>query len=305
VNLSAREPLGPAIDGPRRRWAIGGEGLGQVCCYVAERRHGRPLVLIHDLRTASSSYEVRPLFECFRWRRPTYAVDLPGFGLSDRGALPYAPAFFAAVLSELLRRLKRGDATADVVALGRGGEVAARVARDEPALLRSLVLVEPSGLSTRRGVAPEWCGARIARGLGDCASRGIFALLTTRAVLRRTLGARFFGPPDEGLLAYAHESARVPGAHRAPLRALAAGPHGREAALLYRAIELPALVVHDACGEDAVEIEAFLRGRANRFAVRITPTRGMPHFERRVETVAALDRFWQSLPRAAWEQAMR
>jgi hypothetical protein len=31
----------------------------------------------------------------------------------------------------------------------------------------------------------------------------------------------------------------------------------------------------------------------------------MPHFEHRAETAAALDRFWQSLPRAAWDQAMR
>jgi hypothetical protein len=52
-------------------------------------------------------------------------------------------------------------------------------------------------------------------------------------------------------------------------------------------------------------LEAFLRGRANRFAVRVSPTRGMPQFERRAETIAALDRFWQSLPRAACEQAMR
>jgi hypothetical protein len=58
-------------------------------------------------------------------------------------------------------------------------------------------------------------------------------------------------------------------------------------------------------GPTAIELEAFLRGRANRFAVRVSPTRGMPHFERRAETVAALDRFWQSLQRAAWDRAMR
>jgi hypothetical protein len=75
--------------------------------------------------------------------------------------------------------------------------------------------------------------------------------------------------------------------------------------MLRRALSVPVLVIHDVRRDGAVELEAFLRGRANRFAARVSPTRGMPQFERRAETVAVLDRFWQSLPRAACEQAMR
>jgi hypothetical protein len=63
--------------------------------------------------------------------------------------------------------------------------------------------------------------------------------------------------------------------------------------------------VHDARGAHAIELEAFLRGRANRFAMRVSPTRGMPQFERRFDTISALERFWHSLSGAAWDQATR
>jgi pimeloyl-ACP methyl ester carboxylesterase len=297
--------LGPAIDGERRRWRPRWVGLGHVSLYVAERRRGRPLVLVHDLGLASSAYEVRPLFESFRWRRPTYALDLPGFGLSDRAQMPYTPVLFAFVLAELLRTLRRADLAADVVALGRGVEVAVRAARDEPGLVRSLVMVEPAGLLPASRSVVETVAGHLVRLLGDAAARGIYAMLANRRVVGRSLRARFRGAPDPGLVAYSAASARVAGAYRAPLASCAYASRPLDAAALFRAVAVPVLVVHDVAGPSAVALEAFLRGRANRFAVRISPTRGMPQFEKRAETVAALDRFWQSLPRAACERAMR
>jgi pimeloyl-ACP methyl ester carboxylesterase len=302
---SSASELGPAIDGQRLRWRPQWGGLGHVSFYAAERRRGRPLVLVHDLGLASSACEMRPLFEAFRWRRPTYALDLPGFGLSDRGELPYTAALFGFVLAELLRKVRRADLAVDVVALGRGIEVAARVARDEPGLVRSLVMIEPAGLLPAQGGAVEAVAGRVVHFLGDAAARGLFALLSTRPMVRRSLRARFRGVPDPDLVAYSAASARVAGAYRAPLASRAHAVRPDDSAALFRSLAVPVLVVHDVAGPGAVVLEAFLRGRANRFAVRVSPTRGMPQFERRAETVGALDRFWQSLPRAACEQAMR
>jgi pimeloyl-ACP methyl ester carboxylesterase len=303
--MTRPQELGPAIDGERRRWRPAGKGLGEVCFYAAERSRGRPVLLLHDLRASSSAYEVRPLFECFRWRRPTYAPDFPGFGLSDRGELPYSPALFAAVVAELGRKLGGAGAAADVVALGRGCEPAARVARDEPGLVRSLVMIEPFGLVRPWGAAFEALAARLSTVVTNALGPRIFAVATTRAVVARSVRARFHGPADAGLVAYAQASARVPGAHRARIALARSGSRSADAAMLYRALTVPTLVVHDTCGREALELEAFLRGRANRFAVRVSQTRGLPHFERQAETVAAMDRFWQCLLHAAWDQAAR
>jgi pimeloyl-ACP methyl ester carboxylesterase len=301
----SEHPIGPAIDGTRREWRPGAPELGQVCCYVAERRRGRPLVLVHDLRSTSSAREMRPLFESFRWRRPTFALDLPGFGLSERTHRTYEPALFALALAELLRKLRARFASADVVALGRGAEAASRVAVAEQGLIRSLALLEPAGLLSPRDQSLQRLAARVALSLGDRAARGIFSLMSTRPWIRRSLRERFRGAPDPGLVEYAHASAHVPGAHHAPLAALALRRGHPEVTQLYHSLTIPVLVVHDVRGTHAIELEAFLRGRSNRFAMRVAPTRGMPQFERRCDTVSALERFWQSLSGAAWDQAMR
>jgi hypothetical protein len=171
--------------------------------------------------------------------------------------------------------------------------------------VRSLVLLEPAGLLASPRLHLDALTCRFAQRLGDAAVRGLHELLSTRFVLRRRLRERFHGPLDAGLFAYTCASARAPGAHRAPMAILAERPTPEENVMLYRTLSVPVLVVHDASGSNAVELEAFLRGRANRFAVRVSPTRGMPHYERRTETVAALDRFWQSLQRTAWDRAIR
>jgi pimeloyl-ACP methyl ester carboxylesterase len=295
--------LGPAIDGDRRRWRPAGNGADRVCLYAAERSRGRPLLLVHDLRATSSAYEMRPLFECFRWKRPTYALDLPGFGLSDRADHAYPPALFAAVVAELARALRRGNAGVDVVALGRGASIVACVAREDPALCRSLVFVEPSGLLPPRGDALERFAARVAAALGPGADAPLYSLVTSPGLVRGAIAARFFGRPDEGLVAYAQRTARVNGAHHAPMDAMRSLSCDEDAC--YRALTIPALVVHDAHGDDASELEGFLRARANRFAVRVSPTRGLPHFERRAETAAALERFWSVAPFTARDQAVR
>lgn len=301
---SAHE-LGPAIDGKCRRWKPSGHEPGRLCFYCADRRSGRSLVLMHNLRATSTAYEVRPLFESFRWRRPTFAVDLPGFGLSNGFQPPCAPARSATLLGELFQQLRRGDLPLDLLTLGRSSVLAARVARDEPGLVQSIVMLQPSCLVAERGALLESLGEWLENWLGERAARPFFALSSTRPLVRHSLRARFRGPADEGLVAYTQANAQAPDVRRARLAAIAQRSSAGEASCLYRALTVPVLVVHDARGSRGAELEAFLHSRHDRFALRMSSARGMPHFERPLETTAALERFWQSLPRAAFERAMR
>ena len=215
-------PLGPAIDGRRRQWRPAAPELGQVCCYVADRRRGRPLVLVHDLRSTSSACEMRPLFESFRWRRPTFAIDLPGYGLSERSEREYPPALFALALAELLRKMRARFASADVVALGRGAEAASSVATSEQGLIRSLAILEPAGVLSPRDRGLQRLVARLALCRSGTARRGVSSTSWPRVRgSEHSLRERFRGVPDATLLDYAHASAQVNGAHHAPLAALA------------------------------------------------------------------------------------
>ena len=159
--------------------------------------------------------------------------------------------------AELLRKMRGRFASADVVALGRGAEAATRVATAEQGLIRSLAILEPAGLLTPRDRGLQRLAARLALSLGDRAARALFSLMATRPWIRHSLRERFRGAPDPELLEYAHASAKVPGAHHAPLAALALRRYQPETTQLYHSLTIPVLVVHDARGAHAIELEAF------------------------------------------------
>ena len=56
--------------------------FGGLICYVAGS--GPPLVLVHSVNAAASAAEVRPVFEHCRATHTVFAIDLPGFGFSER-----------------------------------------------------------------------------------------------------------------------------------------------------------------------------------------------------------------------------
>ena len=60
------------------------------------------MLLVHSVNAAGSACEMRPLFERHRAHRAVYALDLPGFGFSERSGLPYSPRLMTdAVLAML------------------------------------------------------------------------------------------------------------------------------------------------------------------------------------------------------------
>src|SRR3954471_24952414 len=51
---------------------------------------GPPLVLVHGIHAAASSFEMRNVFEPLSQRHTVYALDLLGFGKSERPDVPYS-----------------------------------------------------------------------------------------------------------------------------------------------------------------------------------------------------------------------
>jgi pimeloyl-ACP methyl ester carboxylesterase len=250
----------------------GRAGRLKVYASVPASSSAAPLLLVHSVNAAGSAREVRPVFERYRASRPVYAVDLPGFGLSDRSDRVYTPRLMTdallAVAGEVQRR--HGPQPIDMLALSLGGEFAARAVSEAPALFRSLALVSPTGFNgTKRRDGPPG-STRAVPGLHRTLSlplwsRGLFRQLTRPGVIRffleKTWGSRQI---DEDLWQYDVAITRDAEARHAPLYFLSGGLFSADIHRVYESLSLPVWMSHGSRG-DFVDYrgKAAFTGRAN------------------------------------------
>lgn len=299
LGIDHRRPLPDAI--VAERGAVLSKAAGWLNYYLDRTASGRPLVLIHSVNAAASAYEMGPLFQLYRSQRPVFALDLPGYGFSNRLPRNYSPQLFADAIAEFLQS-EVGE-PADVVALSLGSEFVARAAIAHPELFHSLALISPSGVDK---VEPERAPETYpTRGISDLAhavlsfplwGRALFDLVASRRSIDYFLRQSFVGPVTPGFADYAYASAHQPGAENAPLHFLSGRLFTRGAAtLLYENVHKPTLVLYD---QDAYVdfdgLPALLARNAQWQARRVVPSRGLPHFERLPDVVEALDAFWAS-----------
>ena len=98
-----------------------------------------PIVLVHGL---SSGRSLKPLIRALGDRRPVFAPDLPGFGMSDQPIHPLdVPG-----LADALRRwmLDNGLAPAILIGVSFGCQVAVDLAARYPASVERLALIGPT-----------------------------------------------------------------------------------------------------------------------------------------------------------------
>ncbi|HEX6099427.1 MAG TPA: alpha/beta fold hydrolase [Thermoanaerobaculia bacterium] len=105
---------------------------------------GPPLVMVHGV--ASRAADAAPLYRALSRTHRVYALDLLGYGDSDRPRdSDYSVRTQAAVVRGFMDAL--GIAQADLIGVSMGGWVALMVAAEEPRRVRSLVLVSSAGVA--------------------------------------------------------------------------------------------------------------------------------------------------------------
>ena len=293
-------PLEPALDAERESLQI---PFGMLNYYKAGPSEGTPLLLIHSVNAAASAYEVKPLFEHYARWRPVYALELPGFGFSERHDRIYTPRLMTDAIVAWLDqiRIRHGHFPVDAMALSLSSEFLARAASEHPTSFRSLALINPTGFESERhrgGSAGMTHGRPAMRDIVSFPlwSRALFDLLVSRPSLRLFLQKAWgSGAVDEGLLAYDYASAHQPGAEHAPFSFLAGFLFSRDAWTLYRDLPMPVWLAHGVRG-DFVDV-----GRKREVAslpnwtVQVFPTGALPQFEQLDEVAAAYDGFIESL----------
>lgn len=270
--------------------------------YVDRQAEGRPLVLIHGVNNGASAYEMRPLFEHYRTSRPVFALELPGFGFSDRPDRTYTPQYFAEAILDFLET-QVGEAV-DLIALSLSCEFAARAAVALPDCFHSLAFISPSGLGEGPGgaslqlIPPGSTAAKVHTTLTNPIwSQAAFDLMSVRISLAHLYRLYFVdqAPPD--LVDYAYATAHQPGAKNVPLAAMSGRLSTADIRTrFYNRLQAPTLVLFDRDPFARFDMLPYQLGSSpNWQEAQIAPSLGMPHFEKLSETAAALDGFWDGL----------
>lgn len=109
--------------------------------YIDEGKSDKVLLLIHGLGTSAKSWikNIPSLSKEFR----VIAVDLPGYGKSDKGYYSYSMSWYAKFLTEMLDVLKIEKAT--FIGHSMGGQISLVAALNYPNKVDKLVLISPAG----------------------------------------------------------------------------------------------------------------------------------------------------------------
>lgn len=126
---------------------------GHVVVYEAGRGNARSILLVHGIGTDGA----RDFREQIAWLRKSFhvvAVDLPGFGQSDKGNLLYSPTNYAEVLKYVADRF----IGAPFVLIGHsmGAVVSLRYAATYPRDVERLVVIDAPGVLYRYSFASDY-----------------------------------------------------------------------------------------------------------------------------------------------------
>ena len=263
-----------------------------------------PVLLVHSINAAACAAEMLPVFARIHTDAPVYALDLPGYGASERAERVYdIDTFVEAVraATEHLDRVHEGQGV-DLLALSLSCEFAARVAVRCPDRVRSLGLISPTGLDRRsdslrglEGASREVPGVLATLSLPGL-RQALFALLVSRPSMRyflqRTWGNKQI---DEGLLEACWHSAHQPGAVHAPLSFLSGRLFARDIRTVYEALRCPVWLVHGTRGDFRDYSGADWTAQRPNWRRTVFEAGALPHFEHSEAFTSAYSGFLESL----------
>ncbi len=186
-----------------------------VKVHYQEKGTGTPLVLIHGY--VSSTYSWKDVIEPLSQKYRVIAIDLKGFGFTEKPDGDYSRRTQAIIVGHLLEQLNIEKAW--ICGNSMGGETAINVALQFPNRVAGLVLIDAAGISVSGSASLVPWYLRI-----PVVNRGLTAVaLTSDKLVREGLEKSFYDDtkitPDR--IAYYHRPLQTLGGQLAAMRARA------------------------------------------------------------------------------------
>lgn len=283
LSASGASRLPNPLGGVRREWSWRGQRVAHV-----ERGEGEPIVFLHSIHAAAWNAEWRRTMPHLAGYR-CLALDLLGFGASDRPAVHYTAQLYLQLIHDFLIEVVGEPAL--LVGSSLGGTYAIAIAADHPSLARGVVAIGPAGVSRLVHQGGAAFGAIEALFRAPALGRLLFSALVSRPSIRFFLKDIYaHGLDDEAETLY-WRSANQPNARFAPA-AFVGMQLNWDIRERIAQVECPLLI---AWGTEASQTpyreHAQVLARAPRADFVALPSGDLPHEEAADQFVAVLKEF--------------
>lgn len=114
--------------------------------FYTKQGTGRPLLLIHDLNPASSSYEWNKISKHLAKNHTVYCLDLLGCGRSDKPNMTYSNYLFVQLITDFIKNVI--GTKPDIAATGNSASFALMACNMEPEYFNKIIIINPASLES-------------------------------------------------------------------------------------------------------------------------------------------------------------
>lgn len=160
-----------------------------------KKGNGTPLLLVHDLTVGSSSYEFHKIIDQLSRQYEVYAIDMLGYGLSDKPNMTYTSFLYVQLLTDFIKTII-GKKT-DIIATGDSSSLVITTCHNNPEVFNRIVLINPQSLYQLNLIPSKQ--TRALKLLIDTPVIGTFVynMITTKYSFLNTFRKYYFADPSK------------------------------------------------------------------------------------------------------------
>lgn len=114
--------------------------------YYEKVGSGKPILLIHDLNTCSSSYEWEIIAEYLSKKRTVYTLDLLGCGRSEKPNLTYTNYFYVQMIHDFIKNVIKSKC--DIAVTGQSCSFVLGACQNDKDIIDNVVMINPADIDT-------------------------------------------------------------------------------------------------------------------------------------------------------------
>lgn len=113
--------------------------------YYRKTGNGKPILLLHDIKTISSSQEWHKITKELAKSNTVYTIDLLGCGCSDKPNIVYTNYMFVQMITDFVKKVI-GQKT-DVIASGESVSIALMACKNDESIIGKIIGISPESLT--------------------------------------------------------------------------------------------------------------------------------------------------------------